>query len=458
MTINMVDFPTWFSSGCYGGLACCMCAIAANALYTTLRRRGTTRQLAGVLMLCVVSALLLLPAIIWFNLRFSAKQADLSFAEVQVALAYVALWGWLLPLGATGTYCLFTLPRNSQTNVRIPRLDRSEQPQAAPPPPQRQSGVPVSFVYGEDIPWGWLEYGSGNFQGQRLALKRSIMTLGRDEENDIWLDDEMASRHHAELSWDQSRVYLTDCESLNGVSLNGKRIRGYTLLKSGDTIEIGSHHFCFILAEVGATAIEQSDPLAYHKWRSASEVTGGSDSLPATKPVTENPPAAEAVSAPEGVSESAVWKETAEVDQPVPLPLSSKLSGALLICDGEMSGQSFLLDRPVVTVGRGIESDIVVNDASISRRHVQFSRQADGDYIQDLASRNGTKVNDEPLMSPRLLQPGDVILMGNIKLEYTSIQSAQTTPLTLVITPPPPATAPISGVGLAPLRLPSKQK
>src|SRR5579884_4019889 len=178
----MVVFPTWFNSGCYGGLACCMFAVAANALYTSLRQRGTTRQLAGAIVICVISALLLLPAIIWYNMRFAALQATLSFAEIEVALGYVALCGWILPLGVTSTYYLFTTPRSTTTSFHIPRLQRRAHPSAASAlhPPRHQPGMLEPFVFDEDTPWGWLEYSGGNFQGQRLALKRKIATIGRD--------------------------------------------------------------------------------------------------------------------------------------------------------------------------------------------------------------------------------------------------------------------------------------
>ena len=47
-------------------------------------------------MACVICAFLLLPAIIWFTLRFSAKQAALSSVEIAGMLGYVALCGWVL--------------------------------------------------------------------------------------------------------------------------------------------------------------------------------------------------------------------------------------------------------------------------------------------------------------------------------------------------------------------------
>ena len=109
---------------------------------------------------------------------------------------------------------------------------------------------------------------------------------------------------------------------------------------------------------------------------------------------------------------SSSWDQTAHLDQAAPLPGIPRSIRCLLVLDGELVGQRFVLEHPVTTVGRGNESDIVINDASISRQHAQFLRQADRVYVQDLTSRNGTRVNDEPLLSPHLLKPGDIISIG----------------------------------------------
>src|SRR5260370_3962804 len=97
-----------------------MLAFAVNMVYTVLGKRGTTRQLAGSIMTCVISALLLLLAIFWYNARFSSGQAAISVVEVTLALVYVALCGWVLPVSVTISYCLFTKLRDSNTSVRIP--------------------------------------------------------------------------------------------------------------------------------------------------------------------------------------------------------------------------------------------------------------------------------------------------------------------------------------------------
>ncbi len=462
---NTVDFSAWFSAGCYGGLVCCMLAIAANALYTALCRRGTTRQLASVIVVCVICALLLLPAVVWYTVRFDAEQSALPVAEVQVALAYVVLCGWFLPLSVTTSYCLFTPSRLLTTSVEIPRQKRRTRldPTTALQPPRYQPGVPAPFVFDEETPWGWLEYRGGRFQGQRLALKRAIVTIGRDEDNDIWIDDDMASRHHVELAWNGGNICLTDCESLNGVLLNGKRVVSSIEVKPESLLEVGSHRFMFLLAERPESALE-TDPLNNHTWRSSldSFTTSSSSSIPGTRPLQdksliEKIPTTSLGNTIEEVPGAILnaWQDTASLYRITPLPQPPEQHGALLIQNGEMMGKTLLLDRPMIVIGRGIECNVVINDVSISRQHAQFSRQASGDYVQDLKSRNGTLVNNEPLLAPRLLQTGDRICLGTITLEYTAAKHARVTPLPHVVTPQSFAH---SMSGPVPLKLPSKQK
>jgi pSer/pThr/pTyr-binding forkhead associated (FHA) protein len=484
-TTGTVDFPTWFSYGCFGGLAICMLAIAVNALFTTLRKRGTTRQLAGAIVVCVLSALLLLPAIIWYETRFSSSQVTISIAEVTLALAFVALCGWVLPLSVTTVYCLFTELRISNTSVGIPRQLNHRKRTTwgnivghGVSLPQRQPGVPTPFVFGEYIPWGWLEHRSGRFQGQKLALNRVVISIGREEDNDIWLDDETSSRYHAELVWDNGQVYITDCNSMNGVLLNGRRIRGTLVVKNGDLVEIGSHRFKFEIAERPTSPAEQDDPLMHHVRRlSVSPETGFPDTgrrhagnyASPTKPMDQ---------------ETALEFDSLELDHsalqlplstpgefdveasnpdrlhdaglnPITPPIVSERPGSLCtICNGEMAGRSFLLDRSVLIIGHSAECDVIIQDDSVVSQHVQFLCQNDGDYVQDLSGQDATAVNGVQLQGSLLLRKGDIISLGNVRLEYTFIPEAQTSSLPPL--PMPVSTYPPEGFG--PWRLPSKPK
>lgn len=465
--MNAIDFPTWFSYGCYGGLACCMLAIAVNALYTTLRKRGTTRQLAGAIVSAVISALLLLPALLWYNLRFSVEQATLSSLEIGLALVYVALCGWISPFGVTIAYCLFTAPRDSNTAGRLPRhskrTTRTQAVTVGAQPPRRQPGRAAPFVYNAETPWGWLEYRNGKFLGQELALKRAIISIGREEDNEVELDDDTISRYHAELAWDKGQVYATDNGSLNGVLLNGRRIRSSVLVKNGDLLEIGAHRFLVKYAQQPINS-ELDDPLLPHLRRANSSTLN--EPVPGPRPEGKSPagPTRALQHSQDGAlsqlrastpifaddQTDITWLETSELAKRTPAPPPEKPGGLCVIRSGDMAGRSFLLDRPVLVVGRGAESDVVIDDTSISRRHIQFSRQAEGDYIQDLGGRSGSQVNGEPLKTSRLLCMGDQITLGHVQLEYLLVPDAQTTPIQAASPEPPPLKLPMQ------LRLPTK--
>jgi hypothetical protein len=180
----------------------------------------------------------------------------------------------------------------SRWSVQEGEKEQRQYPPAELHPPRYQPGVVAPFVFGAELPWGWLEYRSGNFQGQRLALKRAIITLGRGEDCDIWLDDDLASRRHAELAWQDNMVYLTDCQSLNSTHLNGRQVRGSVLLSSEDMIEIGTHRFLFILASPHTGTTDQYDPLVNHKWHSSFELQESRQTTRYSLPLPAAPPAA----------------------------------------------------------------------------------------------------------------------------------------------------------------------
>ena len=468
-----------------------MCAIAVNALYTTWRKRGTTRQLAFVIVSCVFSALLLLPAIIWYNARLSASPSSISVIEAAIALIYVALWGCIVPVGATASYCLYTRPRESHTSARMPR-HRSKRTTkgnasaiASARPPRRQPGMPAPFVYSDDVPWGWLEHRAGRFQGLRLALKRAVISIGREEDNEIWLDDETSSRYHAEIAWQDGQTYVTDCNSLNGIILNGRRMRGTLPINSGDLLEIGSHRFLFEVAPRPTSLRDEDDPLRHARRPSLSldniaddvdlEKPGeqfshrkpaGSPAAP-TRPLNESLFADAASPGGRELFESApqrtpgaydrtsdgmpAWMHALRADPVTPQPLPPLRSSMCLIHSGNLVGRSFLLDRPALMVGRSPDCDVLLDDPSISMEYARFTCQPDGDYV----SGPGTQVNGELLRAPHLLQQGDMIILGTTRLQYMLVPDAGTTPLPML--PVPPIARPISGP-VPFLRLPSKPK
>ncbi|MCA9652061.1 MAG: response regulator [Myxococcales bacterium] len=84
----------------------------------------------------------------------------------------------------------------------------------------------------------------------------------------------------------------------------------------------------------------------------------------------------------------------------------------LVVLAGEDPGRRIYLDRDVM-LGRGKDCNAVISDAGISRRHALVSRDSQGRYVvEDLGSRNGTRVNGERIEGSRVLEFGDEISLG----------------------------------------------
>ena len=65
-----------------------------------------------------------------------------------------------------------------------------------------------------------------------------------------------------------------------------------------------------------------------------------------------------------------------------------------------------------MTIGRRSTNEVVVNDLKVSRTHCRVSRGADGFFINDLNSRNGTYLNGRPVQSAEI-KHGDEVAVGS---------------------------------------------
>lgn len=94
----------------------------------------------------------------------------------------------------------------------------------------------------------------------------------------------------------------------------------------------------------------------------------------------------------------------------------------LIMQQGPNIGKSFEIAKDVLTLGRDVSNDIVINDAEVSRHHSRFTRQGDGYAVEDLGSTNGTFVNGMRLTGSSALAHGDVVALGEtIILGYEKI-------------------------------------
>ncbi len=92
-------------------------------------------------------------------------------------------------------------------------------------------------------------------------------------------------------------------------------------------------------------------------------------------------------------------------------------SALLVVKRGPNAGSRFLLDQDVTTAGRHPDSDIFLDDVTVSRRHVEFRREGNSFSVHDVGSLNGTYVNREPIDSASL-SGGDEVQIGKFRLTY----------------------------------------
>lgn len=84
-------------------------------------------------------------------------------------------------------------------------------------------------------------------------------------------------------------------------------------------------------------------------------------------------------------------------------------------------GRRYVLDKPVLSVGRGRDNDIVLSSDAVSRRHNKIEQRGAQIFVIDLDSTNGTFVNDEGrLRKERCLNRGDLLKIGDTIFKYLS--------------------------------------
>jgi FHA domain len=89
----------------------------------------------------------------------------------------------------------------------------------------------------------------------------------------------------------------------------------------------------------------------------------------------------------------------------------------LVVRRGPNAGARFLLDHDVTTSGRHPDSDIFLDDVTVSRRHAEFHRGQAGFTVRDVGSLNGTYVNRERVESATLSN-SDEVQIGKFRLVF----------------------------------------
>ena len=98
----------------------------------------------------------------------------------------------------------------------------------------------------------------GGLQGKEFSFQDTI-SIGRSENNDIVLKDDIVSRQHARIEFRNNAYVIYDLGSHNGIQVNNTRITEGAL-KDADLIQVGSTVFQFRIAQPDATIMMEGGP------------------------------------------------------------------------------------------------------------------------------------------------------------------------------------------------------
>lgn len=92
--------------------------------------------------------------------------------------------------------------------------------------------------------------------------------------------------------------------------------------------------------------------------------------------------------------------------------------GQLVVVRGATAGARYALDAEVTRIGRHPDSDVFLDDVTVSRRHAEVHRRGDGQYLlSDVGSLNGTYLNNERVDSA-VLREGAQLQVGKFRLVF----------------------------------------
>ena len=232
--------------------------------------------------------------------------------------------------------------------------------------------------------------------GQRHSIPSTGLDIGRDPNCDVVIASDDVSRWHAQIALGSGGYQLRD-SSTNGVYVNGQRVLGERWLTSGDTIRIGAAQLRFeggtatSLSSVATLDTDQLTPLAQA----------------ASRPRAETP----------GPNETVRLSRTGAAAAPEP-PLLATLE---LVSDGGLKGKRFRITRPLVHVGRGTRSDLVIADKSVSSAHAKLQRRGSDWYVVDDGSKNGTHVDGQRVSGERKLRAECEIRFGAVRALFSAV-------------------------------------
>jgi pSer/pThr/pTyr-binding forkhead associated (FHA) protein len=216
----------------------------------------------------------------------------------------------------------------------------------------------------------------------KVAIAANPFVMGRAQDCNLPLDEQLASREHAQITFESGNFWLEDRGSRNGTALNGEKITAKKELRDGDEIGIGSTSLKFAVDK------SRDDDDDGDHTRVASGASMEAEKSPGQAVIEK--------------------KDLGDFDVKI------------RVTEGPLSGGVFRNWEGPLTIGRGLDNNVVLVDDAISTFHAQIIQEGQDYYIVDLKSSNGTFLDGVKVQKTKLSN-GQKIKVGVSTLVFEMI-------------------------------------
>jgi pSer/pThr/pTyr-binding forkhead associated (FHA) protein len=257
---------------------------------------------------------------------------------------------------------------------------------------------------------------------REITLSVGVVTIGRQPDNLLQIDNPAVSGHHAKVYWEGDHYVLEDTESFNGTYINNRRI-SKVVLQDGDVVLIGKHTIAFQAQDSeNASALHKTadrsvflqqqldkarprqldltvvlDTRSAEKMRAqlaAAAAAAGATGLP-VHGIGANPPAADA-----GIA-------------------GRRKIGTLTVVDGKTNRRHYVLSSKLSVIGKSEMASIRLKRWFAPRIAASIQLREDGYYIVGAGRKSKVKVNDAEIdAGKKELKAGDTIEVAGIRATF----------------------------------------
>jgi len=252
---------------------------------------------------------------------------------------------------------------------------------------------------------------------REVALSGGVVTIGRQPDNLLQIDNPIVSGHHARIFWEKSHYVLEDNESFNGTYLNNRSV-SRAVLGDGDVIVIGKHRIEFH-SEVGKRDASSSSVTQDRTsgWQAQVE-KAAPPQLEATMVLDTNKlkeMMAKMASAAAPVRPSGIALVTACESRAV----RPRQIGMLTIVAGRTDRQQYLLSSKLSVIGKSMMASIRLKRWFAPRVAASIQQREDGYFLVRAAKNIRIKVNNaEVTQGQQELKSGDQFEVAGIVAKF----------------------------------------